>query len=156
MGRLTPDCYTLALSYAIGSVSFTVDRYSQAYWAFGGSLNTSEIGGPPGISFTGSRIGAGLLDQPSGPILGPNDISSFVTGVAGNLSVGMIVGGGITFSPFSQAPNQFGTHSTVAFDAGVSTPFAGGSVTYGIQFKNEKVNAFAQNLLENVIVPLLP
>lgn len=151
-----PDYYTLTLSYAVVAFELTVDRYGQVYWALGGSLNTSEIGGPPGASFMAGRIGGGLGDQPPPPVLDPNSISSFLTGLAGNGGVGLGPAGGVTFSPFSQAINQYGTASTVAFEVGASTPFVGASATWGTQFTNETVNALGQGFVQNIVIPLLP
>jgi len=150
LNPLHPDYYTLALSYGFGSATFTVDRYAQAYWAFGGSLNTTYIAGPPGVSFMASHIGQPFLESSIGPMPNVNNISSFLTGFSGNISAGAGPAGGLTFSPGSDIPNYFGTVSTIGVDAGVSTPFAGGSVTYGFQIQNSAVNRFAISFMREV------
>jgi RHS repeat-associated protein len=150
-----PDYYTLALSGSLATVTFTVDRYGHVYWAFGVSVNTSIIGGPPGISLMAGKIGQSILDTHN-PIPDVNTIPSFLTGFAGSIDVGLGPAGGLTFSPGSEVPNNIGTVSTFAPQGGLSTPFAGGSVTYGIQFQNEAVNHAGQWLIQNVIMRSLP
>jgi len=145
-----PDYYTLALSYGFGTFTLTVDRYAHAYWALGASLNTTYIAGPPGVSFMAGHIGSPFLDAPVGPMPNVSNITSFPTGFSGNVIVGAGPAGGITFSPGSEIPNYFGTVTTHAYEAGVSTPFAGGSVTYGTQFQNAAVTRFAISFMREV------
>jgi hypothetical protein len=155
LNPLHPDYYTLALSYSFVTVTLTVDRYGHVYWALGGSVNTSIIGGPPGISLMAGKIGQSLLDT-SYPIPDVTSIPSFFPGFSGSIDVGLGPAGGLTFSPGSEVPNNIGTVSTTAFEGGLSTPFAGGSVTYGSQIKNATVNRAGVWLIQNVIMRLLP
>ena len=125
-GLRTPDYYTLGINVAIPTpwtgtllgvtFQFTVDRYGNTYFGFGGNVGKSAT------VVSGSFVGGWLLQ---GTTPSPDQLSNFITSWSANVSGGYWGGGGLTWGNVG----SFGLND-FALELGFYTPQVGGSLTY--------------------------
>jgi hypothetical protein len=97
------------------TVVVIVDRYGDGYLGVG--VNAGKSITPVSGSFTLGWIGDPFDDY----YPDPRTTSSFIEGLSMNASIGVVGGGGITFSPLANG-------SVLAYESGAFTPQAGVSI----------------------------